>query len=289
MIKENCTIIQQIKRLLCSSNLKETFRLSPKDFTRNRKMPFDKVLLFMISMVKKSLQLELCVFLQTLNLKTVSYVTNSVYNQARMKIKPEVFQYLMQVFNAEFYSDNDQRVTLWNNFRLLACDGSFLNLPFSKNLINDYGMAKANQQDTEVFNVRCSILYDLENQMILDGALASYEVGEREMLIKQLKTLDNSCFKNLIILDRGYPSFELAYELLKRKTDFVIRLQSNFSNATINFIDSEDKELPIAMKSGKNTADASVLARTQYYTPWFVSPRYQFITILSCPHEPRRE
>jgi len=127
-----------------------------------------------------------------------------------MKIKPEIFYHLLQEVNAEFYSDNDERVVLWDDFRLLACDGSFLNVPFVPNLIKRYGVAKSNQHDTEVLNARCSILYDLENKMILGGALASYKIGEREMLISLLKVIEKSKFNDLIILDRGHPSFDLV-------------------------------------------------------------------------------
>ena len=254
MQKSNLTIIKHIKKILYSKKLKENFRFSSKDFTRKRKIPFDRVLLFMISMVKKSLQLELCNFIQSLNLKSIKHVTNSAYNQARMKIKPEIFYHLLQEVNAEFYSDNDERVVLWDDFRLLACDGSFLNVPFVPNLIKRYGVAKSNQHDTEVLNARCSILYDLENHMILGGALASYKIGEREMLISLLKAIEKSKFNDLIILDRGYPSFDLVYELNKRKVNFVIRLQSNFSNAITAFIESDKQDFLLEIQPGKNTS-----------------------------------
>jgi Transposase DDE domain len=254
MQKTNLTILKRTKQLIYSKKLREKFRVSSKHFTRKRKMPFDRVLLFMMSMVKKSLQLELINFVQSLNLKSINHVSNSAYNQARMKIKPDVFQYLMQSVNDEFYTANDQRVVLWNGFRLLACDGSFLNMPLAENLIQKYGMATSNQHNTQVFNVRCSVLYDLENKMILDGALAGYKTGEREMLMSQLKVINKNSFKNLIVLDRGYPSFELVHELNKRKIDFVIRLQSNFSNAVTTFIKSDKQDIVLDIEPGKNTS-----------------------------------
>jgi hypothetical protein len=45
---------------------------------------------------------------------------------------PEVFEYLSQTLVAEFYTDNDPVIKLWNNFRLLAVDGSRITLPFTK-------------------------------------------------------------------------------------------------------------------------------------------------------------
>lgn len=250
--KRNLLLINSFKKLLYSDHLKITFRSSPTDFTRIRKLPFDRVVLFMISMVKKSLQIELCNFTKTLNLKNLNFITNSAYNQARMKIKPELFKYFMTSLNDEFYTDNDERVKLWKGFNLLACDGTFLNLPMVPELIKKYGTT-TNQHATEVLIVRCSILYDLLNHMILNGVLAPNKTGEREMLISLLNILETSKNKYLIILDRGYPGFDIAYELKKRNIDFVIRLSSNFNKAVEEFINSNEYDTTIELKPGKNT------------------------------------
>jgi len=46
--------------------------------------------------------------------------------------------------------------------------------------------------------------------MIQGGALASYKIVEREVLISLLKVIEKSKFNDLIILDRGHPSFDLV-------------------------------------------------------------------------------
>jgi Transposase DDE domain len=206
----------------------------------------------MMSMVKKSLQLELYNFIQSLSLKKINHVTNSAYNQARMKIKPEIFKHFIAELNREFYSDNDERIVLYKGFRMLACDGSFFNLPFVPSLVQKYGTT-SNQFDAEVLNARCSILYDLENNMIIGGALASYKTGEREMLLTLLNENKKNGFKELVILDRGYPSFDLAYELKKRKMDFLMRIKSDFSGAVSDFVQGDKQDDIIELQPGKNT------------------------------------
>jgi hypothetical protein len=249
--KSNLSIIKGFKNLLYSDYVRLTFRTHPNAFTRKRKLPFERVVLFMISMVKKSLQIELCNFTKTLNLKNVKFITNSAYNQARMKIKPELFKFFITALNDDFYTDNDERVELWKGYRLLASDSSFMNLPMVHELIERYGTS-TNQHATEVLIARCSILYDLQNHMILNGSLASYKTGEREMLISQLNVIKKGDYKNLIILDRGYPSFDLAYELKKRKIDFLIRVSSNFNKDINQFINSDAYDRIIELKPGKN-------------------------------------
>ena len=204
----------------------------------------------MISMVKKSLQIELCNFIKTLNLKNLNFVTNSAYNQARMKIKPELFKYFMTSLNDEFYTDNDERVKLWKGFNLLACDGTFLNLPMVPELIKKYGTS-TNQHATEILIVRCSILYDILNHMILNGALAPDKIGEREMLLSLLDVLEKSENKYLILLDRGYPGFDIAYELKKRHLDFLIRLPISFNKEVEEFTNSNEYDTTIELKPGK--------------------------------------
>lgn len=167
----------------------------------------------MISFVKKSLQLELHNFMQIASKKYTS-ISTSAFNQARMKIKPELFKHFISQLNKEFYTDNDERIVLWNGFRLLGCDGSTLSLPFTKNLAKKYEY-NINQHTSDVLIARTSILYDLENDMILDGIIAPFMQGERQQALSLFQTLKKSPFNELIIFDRGYPSFELFHELHK--------------------------------------------------------------------------
>lgn len=249
--KSNLLLINSFKKLLYSENLKINFRANTSAFTRTRKLPFERVVLFMISMVKKSLQLELCNFIETLNLKNLKFITNSAYTQARMKIKPELFKHFITTLNHEYYTNNDERVDLWKGFRLLACDGSFLSLPMVPELIRKY-KTSTNQNPTEILNARCSILYDLQNKMILNGALASYIVGEREMLKSLLDVVKGRNKKELIILDRGYFGFDLIYEFKKRKFDFLIRLQSNHHKAIAELIASKEYDKIIEIQPGQH-------------------------------------
>jgi hypothetical protein len=44
--------------------------------------------------------------------------------------------------------------------------------------------------------------------------------------------------KDLIIYDRGYPSFNLIYEHFEKGIDFLIRVKADFSNITREFYKS---------------------------------------------------
>ena len=166
-------------------------------------------------MLKKSLSLEIENFLSFLKIKSTSKFTKSAFVQARMKIKPEVFKHLSNSLINEFYTDNDLAIKKWNGFRLLAVDGSSITLPITKELRQLYGEAK-NQTSTGVVQARCSVIYDVENNYVLEGKLAPLKKGERQLALSHLchcKTGD------LIIYDRGYPSYSFIYDHIANKLD----------------------------------------------------------------------
>jgi hypothetical protein len=206
----------------------------------------------MISLVKKSLQLELHTFMQIASKKHKS-ISNSAFNQARMKIKPELFKHFVTSLNKQFYTDNDERIILWNNFRLLGCDSSTLTLPITQELTKKYKHF-FNQYTTGVLIARTSILYDLENGMVLNGILAPYSKGERQLAISQIKELKKSSYQELLILDRGYPSFDIIYNLNKLKINYVMRIKPNFSNVTKEFMESDLMELNTEIKPSRNAS-----------------------------------
>jgi hypothetical protein len=93
----------------------------------------------MLNLLRKSLSLEIENFTSFLKLGSLKKFTKSAFVQARMKIKPAVFEHLSHTLVNEFYTDNDIAIKLWNNFRLLAVDGSRITLPCTKELKKRYG------------------------------------------------------------------------------------------------------------------------------------------------------
>jgi len=112
--------------------------------------------------------------------------TQSAFIQSRNKIKPEVFKHLSNTLVKEFYTDNDLSIKLWKGFRLLAVDGSRINLPDKKKLRKIYG-STINQTGKGVAQARRSVLYDLQNKLILDSELVPLSVGEHSLALRHLE------------------------------------------------------------------------------------------------------
>lgn len=229
------------------------YKAEEKDFTRRRKQSFQSTILFIINMLTKSLSIEIENFLSFLRnnigLLNSQTFTKSAFVQCRKKIKPEVFKYLSDSLIKEFYTDNNEAIKLWNGFRLLAVDGSRITLPDTKELESLYGRTK-NQSKTGVVQARISVLYDVINKFVLDGCLSTLSTGENKLALNHLEF---STEGDLIIYDRGYPSFNLIYEHYIRGIDFLIRVKKDFSNATRKFYESDlDTEI-VNVYPGKNT------------------------------------
>jgi len=82
-------IIQRTSELIYSLCFKEASRKKPADFTRDRKMPFEEVILFMLRSFKCSTQSALRRFFAALS-KPV-FMQQQSFSEARAKINVEAF------------------------------------------------------------------------------------------------------------------------------------------------------------------------------------------------------
>lgn len=227
------------------------FKFSKTDFTRNKKLTFSVTILIISNLIRKSLSLELVNFIDSFKRYTtteLSSFSQSAFIQSRNKIKPEVFKYLSNTITSEFYSDNDLSIKLWNGFRPLAVDSSRLNLPDRKELENIYGRTN-NQNGTGVIQTRISILYDVLNNMVIDSKLVPLKTGE---IVLAKEHLEYSKKGDLIIYDRGYPSFELVFNHNKREVDFLFRVKVSFNTLVKNFVSSGKRSQIVELMPDKN-------------------------------------
>ena len=76
---------------------------------------------------------------------------------------------------------------------------------------------------------RISLVYDVFNLVTLNAKIAPFKTHETTLLKEQLSEIK---FKenDLLLLDRGYPSIALLYELQQREIDFCVRLKDDWWN-----------------------------------------------------------
>jgi hypothetical protein len=216
--------------------------MEKQDFTRNRKQSFSGTLLFMFNLLRKSLAVEIDAFVRHLNTKLsagISSFTTSAFIQNRKKINPEVFKHLSSVIIENFYTADNEDLKLFRGFRVLASDSSIITLPFTEELKSRYGIA-VNAVRLDVVQARTSVLYDVLNGLALDTELDHVNTSERDLALRHTHQWKSN---DLIIYDRGYPSFGFIYEHIRLGVDCLIRAKTKHSPAIVAFVNSGKRSL----------------------------------------------
>lgn len=136
------------------------FVVNPEiDFTRKRKLEFKEMIRIMLSMGGQSLNLELLDYFSY----DVEAATCSAFVQQRRKLLPALFETLFHDFTSKL-SD----VKYYDGYRMLAVDGSDLNITYNPDNIKTYhpnGKAKG-------FNLlHLNAMYDLCNLIYVDSII----------------------------------------------------------------------------------------------------------------------
>ena len=121
--------------------------------------------------------------------------------------------------------DTDNAYSTWKGYRLIAVDGSAIQLPQTEEMKEIFGTAK-NQRGSTLAMAKISYAYDVLNQLVLDAKINGVKTSERDLFcnhMESIETLNHERTKDLYILDRGYPSLGLLFYLDDHKKDFLIR------------------------------------------------------------------
>ena len=168
------------------------------------------------------MQTELDNFFKVLQHKelSVNKVTKSAFSQARQKLNYQAFVELNHDQVDFFYNNFQYRK--WHNYRLVAIDGSTCRLPYSKKIVDEYGVADTSETGTPIILSKLSQAYDMLNHIVIDAELTNYHVGEHELAQRHVNYLQEG---DLLLFDRNYASFWLFALLLSKRIHFCARLK----------------------------------------------------------------
>jgi len=208
-------------------------RTSPSHFTRCGKMGFKETILFMLNMINKSLQVELNNFFEVI-LKREDIISKQAFSENRQKINPNAFIELNDRIVDVIYKECDE-YKLWNGYRLTAIDGTTIELPNTETLRNEFGYAKNQHASVAIARASATCLFDVLNKIVIKSKIYRFETSERKIAMELISELKKDpSIKELILLDRGYPSSELISTLIESNIYFVMRLKNNVFKKKIN-------------------------------------------------------
>ncbi len=129
MFKKNsiCLLIKNVKSLIASASFKEKRCLKNTAFTRNRKLSFQNIMYFVLSMPQKPLTTELEIFFGDKRLS----VSKQAFSKARYKISPLAFKDIFKLSTDLFQFTNHPKT--WDGYRVFAVDGSEIAVAHNKN------------------------------------------------------------------------------------------------------------------------------------------------------------
>ncbi|MEO6980351.1 MAG: hypothetical protein ABI113_18305, partial [Mucilaginibacter sp.] len=121
----NLKIISDLRNFIALSAqdgaLKKLFTGSPKDFSRKRKLHFERIVCMLLNFFKKSYSIEISEFFTWLGCEDLK-ASKSAFSQQRLKINSYFFSCLNVVLADSFYTHYKDEIKRWNGFRVIAVD-----------------------------------------------------------------------------------------------------------------------------------------------------------------------
>lgn len=242
---------------ICQS--KEKYCANPDtDFTRNKKLPIEKVIKAVLGFSSKSLNNEMIDIFRN----DTDMVSVSAFVQQRSKLKSSAFEDIFRKFTSEMSTEK-----LFQGYRLLAVDGSDLVTPTNRADIDSLFQVK----DSSPYNLyHLNALYDLNSNVYLDAVVQKRrEENEHKALCDMVDRY--SCNSpTVFIADRGYESYNNLAHIQQIGQFFLIRIKDSKSTGMLRGFDlpeCDEFDLSIDLSlTRKQTKETKVLFknRNQY-------------------------
>ncbi len=163
-------------------------------------------------------------------------LSEEAFVQARRKLPWSFWVALLLGLTEAFERQHGPR-TRWKNFRLLALDGSTVNLPGRARLAAHFG-AVGNGRGRCQHQARLVLLQMPLVRMPWRYELTPLAEGERTVARRLLEGLRAD---DLVLMDRGFWSFGLFWQVQRQRAFFAIRLTSQVRLRTLRRLGRDDR------------------------------------------------
>ncbi len=262
MVEANLKIIEELNFFLDivseDADIRKLVTQSEGDFSRDRKLPMERIVGIIINMPKRSLSIEIQEFFDSLG-KGLESSTKSAFSLQRTKLQPLFFQEWNKWLVDCFYHHYAGKVKRWRGFRLQAVDGSTAYLMNKEEVIKHFGTQ--DNQHVGIPMARVMQVHDILNDITVWGDIRPIKESEQAIMAERVSYL----FKDsLTIFDRGYPGFALMYLMLNEETprNFVMRCKVGFNKEVQKFVRSRKSSKTIELSP---TANAIATLRQHRY------------------------
>lgn len=201
------------------------------DFSRSRKLDFASTIQFILSMESGSLKKELLDYFR-FSTETPSV---SAFSQQRSKLLPETFPFLFDEFNSLFPFRKN-----YNGYRLLACDGSDLNIARNQKDTDTYFQSLPTDKG---FNqLHLNALYDLCEKRYTDAVIQPARKENESLAMVQMIDRYHGQKKTIFIADRGYETYNIFAHVQEKGMFYLIRVKDGGGGSMTGSFDLPDEE-----------------------------------------------
>ena len=184
-----------------------------RNFRRDRKLPFEKVLAMMVSMGGGSLRNELIDHFHC----SADMASASAFVQRRAQLLPEALEYLFHRFNEQAVTEQ-----LYKGYQLLAADGSDLQIFADPNDPDSYYPGANGQKHYSLLHINA--VYDLLSRTYQDILIQKgRKMNENAALVQM--TDRSSIPKAILIADRNYEAYNGIAHMEKKGWKYLIRIR----------------------------------------------------------------
>lgn len=290
-------LILCIRGLLDDDVYLNEYRVS-KHFTRTRLLSFRMMVMFLLFNSKTTLDSKLAEFRDTFPDFHFPEVSKQALSKARYGIQFELFRDLFYLSSSFYYRQTADRELWMNRYYLYAVDGSDMEVPNSDSTFREFGKQSDKKNPEQFWSMGlASIMYDVQEDIIVDAALEKQFYGERELAVRHLSRLTDLGLQNnaVVIFDRGYFSADVYQECVNseclclmrlRKTSHLCRLEQPDTLAEIKAPDGTQmpcRVLQVVLSSGEteylvtNVMDEDISCKEfgeLYFGRWRIETKY---------------
>lgn len=232
---------QTIKSLFTSSvdrivsNISQYTVNPQKDFSRNKKLPADKLISFLVSEGSSSTKNELLDFFNM----DVLTPTASAFKQQRSKLKPDALEAVFKQFNS---SVNSLEKT--SEYRFLAADGSTFTFFCKPSYASSEYYVSGGHSAKGFYSMHLNAFYDLERHTYTDALIQPVHNKDEFRsfcdIVDRHEILQDT--KNVFIGDRGYCSYNNMAHVIEKEQYFLFRTKDIHSKGLVGGFDFPDDE-----------------------------------------------
>ena len=250
-----------------------------RDFTRDRKLPLREMISILLCMEGGSLTNELLRYFKC----SKHTASSSAFIQQRQKINASAFPSLFDLF-----VKNTDKDKLYKGYRLLAADGSDIQIPTTPNHPDSFFPGANGQKPYNLLHL--DAVYDLLQRTYLDATVCGRKkADERGVLCKMVDR--SSVSKAIVIADRGYESYNLLAHIQEKGWKYLIRIKDIDSSGIASSLKLPaapefDSSFQLHLTKRQTKAAKELLLDTIRYKFLYANCPFDFLPSASRKHDP---